>query len=108
MQMKLMLTLRAGAAFAIAPADTFAAPPSSRPPSSGSISPPVTTGQPNQDCEDLGNQPGNSTNNNGSAFSSTGQSGTVYAGEQTNINDKNTVSVSQYDQACAVNQSPQH
>jgi hypothetical protein len=67
----------------------------------------VTTGQPNQDCEELGNQPGNSMNNSGSAFSPTGQSGSVYAGEQTNINDKNTVSVSQYDQACAVNQSPQ-
>jgi len=45
--------------------------------------------------------------NNGSAFSPTGRSGTVYAGEQTNRNDKNTASVSQYDQACAVNQSPQ-
>jgi len=100
------LTLSAASAFALASAVTFAAP-TSTPPTSGSISPPVTTSQPNQDCEELGNQPGNSMDNNGSAFSPTGQSGTVYAGEQTNRNDKNTVSVSQYDQACAVNQSPQ-
>src|SRR5438270_8543240 len=99
------LTLLAIAAVGLAPAVTFAAP-TSTPPTSGSISPPVTTGQPNQDCEELGNQPGNSMDNNGSAFSPTGQSGSVYAGEQKNINDKNTDSVSQYDQACAVNQSP--
>src|SRR5947209_3640229 len=99
--------LLAAAAVALSPAVTFAAP-TSTPPTAGSISPPVTTGQPNQDCETLGNQPGNSMNNNGSAFSLTGQSGRVYAGEQTNVNDKYTVSVSQYDQACAVNQSQQH
>ena len=98
--------LLAAAAVALTPSVTFAAP-TSTPPTSGSISPPVTTGQPTQDCEELGNQPGNSMDNNGSAFSPTGRSGTVYAGEQTNRNDKNTVSVSQYDQACAVNQSPQ-
>jgi opacity protein-like surface antigen len=99
-------TLFAATAVALAPAATFAAP-TQTPPSSGDISPPVVPNQPNQDCETLGNQPGNSMNNNGSAFSPTGQSGTVYAGEQKNVNDKNTVSVSQYDQACAVNQSPQ-
>lgn len=104
--MKYSFTLFAAAAVALAPTVSLAAP-TSTPPTSGSISPPVTTGQPNQDCEELGNQPGNSMNNNGSAFSPTGQSGSVYAGEQTNVNDKNTVSVSQYDQACAVNQSPQ-
>ena len=104
--MKRTFILFAAGAVAMAPAASLAAP-TSTPPTSGSISPPVTTGQPGQDCETLGNQPGNSTTNNGSAFSSTGQSGTVYAGEQTNRNDKNTVSVSQYDQACAVNQSPQ-
>jgi hypothetical protein len=104
--MKRAFTLLAATAVALVPAAAFAAP-TSTPPSSGSISPPVTTGQPNQSCEDLGNQPGNSINNDGSAFSPNGQSGTVYAGEQTNRNDKNTVSVSQYDQACAVNQSPQ-
>ena len=105
--MKRTLILFAAGAVAVVPAASLAAP-TSTPPSSGSISPPVTTGQPNQDCEELGNQPGNSVNNNGSAFSPTGKSGTVYAGEQTNRNDKNTVSVSQYDQACAVNNSPQH
>jgi len=98
--------LLAAAAVALTPSVTFAAP-TSTPPTSGSISPPVTTGQPTQDCEELGNQPGNSMDNNGSAFSPTGRSGTVYAGEQTNRNDKNTASVSQYDQACAVNHSPQ-
>src|SRR5438445_6586909 len=45
MQTKSTLALLTGAALSIAPAATFAAPPSSRPPSSGSISPPVTTGQ---------------------------------------------------------------
>jgi hypothetical protein len=104
--MKRAFSLFAATAVALAPAVTFAAP-TSTPPTSGSISPPVTTGQPFADCEDLGNQPGNSIDNNGSAFSPTGQSGTVYAGEQKNVNDKNTASVSQYDQACAVNQSPQ-
>ena len=105
--MKRAFTLFAASAIALAPTSVLAKP-TSTPPTSGSISPPVTTGQPNQDCETLGNQPGNSMTNNGSAFSPTGKSGTVYAGEQTNRNDKNTVSVSQYDQACAVNNSPQH
>jgi hypothetical protein len=105
--MKRVFATLAATAAALIPSATLGRP-AATPPTSGSISPPVTTGQPDQDCEELGNQPGNSTDNNGSAFSSTGQSGTVYAGEQTNINDKNTVSVSQYDQACAVNQSPQH
>jgi len=104
--MRRTFTLFAAGAAALAPAVTFAAP-TSTPPSSGSISPPTTPRQPNQSCEQLDNQPGNSINNSGSAFSPTGTSGGVYAGEQTNINDKNTVSVSQYDQACAVNQSPQ-
>jgi hypothetical protein len=99
-------TLLSVAAVALTPAAALGSP-TSTPPTSGSISPPVTTGQPGADCEELGNQPGNSMDNNGSAFSPTGQSGTVYAGEQTNRNDKNTASVSQYDQACAVNQSPQ-
>jgi hypothetical protein len=106
MQAKYTLAVIAAASLAATPAATFGKP-SSTPPTSGSISPPVTTGQPSQDCEELGNQPGNSTENNGSAFSPTGKSGTVYAGEQANINDKNTVSVSQYDMACLVNQSPQ-
>ena len=99
-------TLLAATIVALAPAVTLAKP-TTTPPTSGSISPPVVPSQPNQDCETLGNQPGNTTTNNGSAFSPTGQSGTVYAGEQKNINDKNTVSVSQYDVACEMNQSPQ-
>jgi len=100
---RLIAVLAAGT-MALAPAMAIGAP-TSTPPTSGSISPPVTPSQPNQDCESLGNQPGNSTNNDGSAFSPTGKSGTVYAGEQTNVNDKNTVSVSQYDVACEKNHS---
>lgn len=104
--MKSVTGFIAATAIAIAPAATFAAP-TSTPPTSGSISPAHDTGQPNQSCEDLGNQPGNSgsSTNTGSAFSENGRSGTVYAGEQAGVNDKNTASVSQYDQACAVNQS---
>ena len=104
--MKRTLILFAASAVAFVPSASLARP-TSTPPTSGSISPAHETGQPGASCEVLGNQPGNSINNNGSAFSATGQSGTVYAGEQLNRNDKNTVSVSQYDQACAVNQSPQ-
>jgi hypothetical protein len=55
----------------------------------------------------LANQPGQSIDNSGSAFSSTGTAGNMYAGNQATINDKNTASVSQYDVACLVNQSPQ-
>jgi hypothetical protein len=104
--MKSVISTIAATALAIAPAASFAAP-TSTPPTSGSISPAHDTGQPGASCEDLGNQPGNSgsADNTGSAFSENGQSGTVYAGEQANVNDKNTASVSQYDQACAVNQS---
>src|SRR5437868_15386454 len=103
--MKRAFTLFAASAVALAPASALAKP-TSTPPTSGSISPAHETGQPGASCEDLGNQPGNSMNNTGSAFSPTGTAGGVYAGEQKNINDKNTASVSQYDQACAVNQSP--
>jgi hypothetical protein len=59
-----------------------------------------TTGQPNADCESLGNQPGNSMTAPGSAFNPDGVSGTKYAGEQPQ-NSKNPTSVSQYDVACA-------
>jgi hypothetical protein len=104
--MKSVTGIIAATAMAIAPAATFAAP-TSTPPTSGSISPPNGTSQPDQSCEELGNQPGNagSSENTGSAFSPNGKSGTVYAGEQTNVNDKNTASVSQYDVACLHNQS---
>ncbi len=61
---------------------------------------PTTTGQPSQDCESLGNQPGNSMNAPGSAFNPNGTAGTKYAGEQPQ-NSRNTASVSQYDAACA-------
>lgn len=61
---------------------------------------PSKTGQPNQDCETLGNQPGRSMSAPGSAFNPTGTAGGVYAGEQPQ-NSRNTASVSQYDVACA-------
>jgi len=61
---------------------------------------PTQTGQPSQDCESLGNQPGNSMSAPGSAFNPDGKAGSVYAGEQTQ-NSRNTASVSQYDVACA-------
>jgi hypothetical protein len=60
----------------------------------------IQTGQPNQSCEDLGNQPGNAINAPGSPFNPNGHAGTVYAGEQPQ-NSKNPKSVSQYDVACA-------
>src|SRR5258706_3857531 len=61
---------------------------------------PATTGQPNPNCETLGNQPGNSMNAPGSAFNPDGTAGTKYAGQQPQ-NSRNTASVSQYDVACA-------
>ena len=61
---------------------------------------PARTGQPNQSCEDLGNQPGRSISAPGSAFNPNGTAGGVYAGEQPQ-NSRNTASVSQYDVACA-------
>lgn len=104
--MKAVISIITATAVAFAPAAILAAP-TTTPPSSGSISPAHETGQPDQSCEDLGNQPGNSgsSDNTGSAFSENGQSGTVYAGEQAGTNDKNTASVSQYDVACLHNQS---
>jgi hypothetical protein len=98
--MRKSIAVLAAGAMALAPATAFGAP-TSTPPSSGDISPTATTGQPNQDCESLGNQPGSSLSASGSAFNFVdGQAGTVYAGEQTNINDKNTAAASQYDVAC--------
>ena len=61
---------------------------------------PTKTGQPSQDCESLGNQPGHSMSAPGSAFNPDGTAGTKYAGEQPQ-NSRNTASVSQYDVACA-------
>jgi hypothetical protein len=107
LNMRRTIALLGAAAIAIPAAATYAAP-TNTPPSSGDITPPHGTGQPGASCEELGNQPGNSTDNTGSAFADGGKAGSRYAGEQPGINDKNTASVSQYDQACAVNQSPQH
>jgi len=61
---------------------------------------PSTTGQPNQNCEALGNQPGSSMSAPGSAFNPNGTAGSKYAGEQPQ-NSRNTASVSQYDVGCA-------
>ena len=64
---------------------------------------PTSTGQPDQDCEELiangeGSDPGHSADNGSSAFG--GSAGDVYAGSQPQ-NSRNTASVSQYDVACA-------
>ena len=61
---------------------------------------PSKTGQPNQNCETLGNTPGNAASAPGSAFNPDGNAGTKYAGQQPQ-NSRNTASVSQYDVACA-------
>jgi len=108
--MKRTITLLAAGAIMLAPSIAFAAPGngSGQQPTSGSISPAHETGQPDQSCEDLANQPGQSIDAPGSAFSPDGTSGEMYAGEQSGINDKNTASVSQYDVACLHNQSPQN
>jgi hypothetical protein len=105
--MKTVIGIIAATAMAVAPAATLAKPATQQSAPTTSSSPFGHTGQPDQSCEDLGNQPGNagSSDNTGSAFSENGQSGTVYAGEQAGINDKNDHSVSQYDTACAVNHS---
>jgi hypothetical protein len=60
---------------------------------------PGTGGQPNQSCEDIPMQPGNSISAPGSAFNPDGVAGGVYAGEQPQ-NSVNPKSVSQYDVAC--------
>jgi len=57
-------------------------------------------GQPNQDCADFPNTPGQSVNAPGSAFNPEGHAGTVYAGQQPQ-NSQNPNSVSQYDVACS-------
>jgi hypothetical protein len=109
--MKVTMNLLAAAIIACAPSAAFAAPGTAHgPPGPLSISPHAAqTGQPNQDCETLGNQPGNSLDASGSAFNFVdGTAGGVYAGEQNGINNKNTESASQYDTACLHNQSPQH
>ena len=64
---------------------------------------PTSTGQPDQDCEELiadgeGAFPGHSGDNGSSAFG--GSAGDRYAGSQPQ-NSRNTASVSQYDVACS-------
>lgn len=68
---------------------------------------PTQVGQPDQSCQDIngGNTgafyPGNTSTAPGSAFNETnGHAGTMYAGSQPQ-NMRNSVSVSQYDVACA-------
>jgi hypothetical protein len=102
------MNLLAAVAAVMTPAASLAVPPATHgPPAPLSISPNHDTGQPDQSCEDLANQPGNSIDASGSAFNPDGHAGTMYAGEQDGINNKNTASVSQYDVACLHNQSPQ-
>ena len=57
------------------------------------------SGQPNQSCQAEPNTPGNAANAPGSAFNTSGQAGTVYAGTKPQ-NSNNPHSVSQYDVAC--------
>lgn len=63
-------------------------------------SPQHETGQPMQSCETTGSPPGGSGTAPGSAFNQDGgTAGSNYAGEKPQ-NQRNTASVSQYDQAC--------
>jgi hypothetical protein len=104
--MKAPILLLAAGAMALVPAFASATPGHSpQPQTSTTQNGPTTTGQPDQDCEDLvasgeGATPGQSTNAPGSAFNPAGVAGSVYAGEQPQ-NSRNTASVSQYDVACA-------
>ena len=103
--MNCSFTLLAASAMMFAPAATFAKPATPQSAPTNTSSPFDHTGQPNQSCEDDPFQPGNSVTAPGSAFNPDGNAGTHYAGEQPGINDKNPHSVSQYDTACARNQS---
>ena len=94
-------TLLAATAIITAPAATFAKPVTNQSAPTTTSSPFGHTGQPNQSCEEDPNTPGNSSTAPGSAFNPDGTAGSVYAGEQPGINDKNVHSVSQYDTACA-------
>ena len=103
--------LLGAAAAALLPAVASAAPGGNGSTSQGStngagynhMNGPATTGQPDQDCEQLiadgtGSDPGNSADSGNSAFG--GSAGDVYAGSQPQ-NSRNTASVSQYDVACS-------
>jgi hypothetical protein len=84
---KLILVIGASAALTIAAATAAFA---------GSMG---NTGQPNQSCQAQPSTPGNAASAPGSAFNTSGQAGTVYAGQQPQ-NSNNPNSVSQYDVAC--------
>jgi hypothetical protein len=103
--MKSPITFLAATAIAIVPGLALAKPATQQSAPTTTSSPFDHTGQPDQSCEDDPFQPGNSVNAPGSAFNPDGVSGSVYAGERPGINDKNPHSVSQYDTACARNQS---
>jgi len=103
--MKSLITVLTAATVAIAPGAALAKPATQQSAPTTASSPFDHTGQPDQSCEDDPFQPGNSVTAPGSAFNPDGVSGSVYAGEQPGINDKNAHSVSQYDTACARNQS---
>jgi|SoimicMinimDraft_10_1059738.scaffolds.fasta_scaffold10732_1 hypothetical protein len=103
--MKFATTFFAATAMLAAPAAIFAKPAAPQSAPTTTSSPFGHTGQPSQSCEDDPFTPGNSVNAPGSAFNPDGNAGTHYAGEQPGINDKNPNSVSQYDTACARNQS---
>lgn len=68
---------------------------------------PPGTGQPNQSCEDVMNQPGHAITARGSAFNPNGVSGAVYANpdSQGGLASGNTHVVAQYDVACFQQQS---
>jgi hypothetical protein len=107
--MQRSMSLIAAAAIAVAPTAALATPGQSQGSTNGQgwihmNGPPAgQTGQPNQDCEELGTTPGNSADapGGGSPFAGAGSTaGSHYAGEQPQ-NSRNTASVSQYDVACA-------
>jgi hypothetical protein len=104
--MQRLISIFAVTAIAMAPAATFAKPAPQQSAPTTSSSPFGHPGQPDQSCEEDPFTPGNSATAPGSAFNPDGVSGSVYAGEQPGINDKNDHSVSQYDTACVRNQSP--
>ena len=97
----------AAAVMALAPGIAYAQSVPTQPPAHGQgydhMNGPASTGQPDQDCEELiadgdGSFPGQSGDNGSSAFG--GSAGDRYAGSQPQ-NSRNSASVSQYDVACA-------
>jgi len=105
--MRNTILLLTASAMALAPATASAQSARSSPPKHGQgydhLNGPTSTGQPDQDCEDLiangeGSFPGASGDNGSSAFG--GSAGDRYAGSQPQ-NSRNRASVSQYDVACA-------